>query len=160
MSPHANGQINTPVSDGINSSADCVPVLFCSERGDRVAAAHAGWKGLLSGVLKHTVAALESPACQLMCWLGPGIGPTAFEVRADVRDAFLCKNAQNAQAFMPFTACSWLADLYGLCRLELASLGIDNVFGGDLCTFTDPYHFYSFRRDGASGRMASLIWID
>ena len=140
-------------------TADCLPVLFCRDDGGKVAAAHAGWRGLLDGVLEATVAALDEPGERLLAWLGPAIGPTAFEVGEEVRAAFIARDPGAAAYFRPSPAGRWLADLYGLARLRLASVGLTRCYGGDFCTLTDASRFYSYRRDGVTGRMASLIWI-
>ena len=141
-------------------SADCVPVLICDTEGRQVAAAHAGWRGLANGVLEATVAAFEEPPGRLMAWLGPGIGPKAFEVGAEVREAFCRQDAGAVDAFRPSEGNRLLGDLYLLAARRLGSAGVGNIFGGGFCTYTDAGRFYSYRRDGAtSGRMASLIWI-
>jgi YfiH family protein len=140
-------------------TADCLPVLFCNAAGTRVAAAHAGWRGLLAGVLEQTAAAFEDPPQRLMAWLGPAIGPQAFEVGDEVRAEFAAESTASARHFRPHGAGHWLADLYGLARDRLASVGIDQVSGGGLCTLSDPARFFSYRRDGVTGRMASLIWL-
>jgi YfiH family protein len=140
-------------------TADCLPVLFCNAAGTRVAAAHAGWRGLLAGVLEQTVAAFADPPAELLAWLGPAIGPQAFEVGDEVREAFIAKDAASAGHFRAHGAGHWLADLYGLARHRLARAGIGSVDGGGWCTFSDPARFFSFRRDGVTGRMASLIWL-
>ncbi|MCQ4311008.1 peptidoglycan editing factor PgeF [Pseudomonas stutzeri] len=141
-------------------TADCLPVLFCNRAGTRVAAAHAGWRGLASGMLESTVAAMQSPGEQLLVWLGPAIGPDAFEVGPEVREAFIEQHAVAAEAFRPsHNAGRYMADLYHLARIHLAACGVTAVFGGELCTFSDP-RFYSYRRTARTGRFASLIWID
>ena len=140
-------------------TADCLPVLFCDRRGTRVAAAHAGWRGLHAGVITEAVRVLESDPAELMVWLGPAIGPQAFEVGEEVVRAFVDKNGRNSAAFRQTDERHWLGDLYQLARTELSLLGIEGVFGGQECTFSDPQRFYSYRRDGATGRMASLIWL-
>jgi YfiH family protein len=139
-------------------TADCLPVLFCSEAGDELAAAHAGWRGLAAGVLEATVAAMRGRAETLLAWLGPAAGPQAYEVDAEVRDAFLARDSQAEAAFLPTRAGHWRIDLYLLARQRLASVGVDRVYGGGLCTISDAQRFYSYRRDPRSGRMASLIW--
>jgi len=141
-------------------TADCLPVLFCDQAGTRVAAAHAGWKGLLHGVLERTVEAMQCPSDQILAWMGPAITQPAFEVGPEVRMAFIAAQAQAEQAFIPGKGDRWHADLYALARMRLASTGIDQVFGSPTCTFSDSQRFYSFRRDGTTGRMASLIWIE
>ncbi|MDX1757281.1 MAG: peptidoglycan editing factor PgeF [Marinobacter sp.] len=143
-------------------TADCLPVLFCDLAGSRVAAVHAGWRGLCGGVLEQTVAALGRPPEQLLAWLGPAIGPEAFEVGGEVREAFVQADAQAASAFRASPAHSghYLADLYRLARQRLRSLGLTQIYGGEYCTVSDPTRFFSYRRDGITGRMASVIWIE
>lgn len=142
-------------------TADCLPVLFCNRDGDRVAAAHAGWRGLAGGVLESTVSSLGLPGAEIMAWLGPAIGPQTFEVGDEVRIAFTSRDAAAAQAFRPSGRMGhWLADLYLLARQDLARLGVQAVYGGGLCTYSDETRFFSYRRDGQCGRMASLIWLD
>lgn len=140
-------------------TADCLPVLFCADAGTCVAAAHAGWRGLAAGVLEATVAALPAEPAGLLAWLGPAIGPDAFEVGDEVRSAFVGRDAGAAAAFRPAGAGRWLADLYALARLRLAAAGVTRVSGGGWCTFDDRDRFYSYRRDGITGRMASLVWL-
>lgn len=138
-------------------TADCLPVLFCTRDGQHVGAAHAGWRGLLTGVLENTVRNLQSPASEVLAWLGPAIGPQRFEVGSEVRAAFLASDPASSSAFV---ACGdkWLADIYALARLRLKAVGVTSVHGGGMCTVSDEQHFFSYRRDGATGRMASLIW--
>ncbi len=140
-------------------TADCLPVLFCDRQGTRVAAAHAGWRGLAAGVLESTVRALAVDPGQLLAWLGPAIGPGAFEVGGEVRQAFVDWQAGAGRAFVVRENGHWSADLYELARMRLASVGVSAVFGGGFCTFRDRERFYSYRRDGTTGRMASLIWL-
>jgi YfiH family protein len=142
-------------------TADCLPVLFCNEQGDEVAAAHAGWRGLAAGVLEATVGAMSTPPRDLMAWLGPAAGPQAYEVGDEVREAFVDGDGDAADAFVATRAGHWRVDLYALARLRLAAAGIraERVFGGGLCTISDPARFYSHRRDQRTGRMASLIWF-
>lgn len=140
-------------------TADCLPVLFCDRRGTRVAAAHAGWRGLAGGILEASVAAMDTPPEDLHAWLGPAIGPAAFEVGDEVRDAFVARQPVANTAFIPSPSGRWLADLYTLARLRLAACGVRSVHGGGECTFADAQRFYSYRRDGDTGRMASLVWI-
>ena len=137
-------------------TADCLPVLFCSLDGQRVAAVHAGWRGLAGGVLEAALDAL-GPG-EYLAWLGPAIGPAAFEVGPEVRNAFLAFQPTAAAAFQETRPGHWLADLYGLARLRLAARGLDAVYGGEHCTFREAERFYSYRRDGVTGRMATLIW--
>ena len=141
-------------------TADCLPVLFCDTAGTVVAAAHAGWRGLQGGVLEATVAAMGVPAASLMAWLGPAIGPEAFEVGGEVRDAFMAGDPEAAEAFKPAANGKWLADIYHLARQHLARLGVTRVFGGGFCTVSENERFFSYRRDGKTGRMASLIWLN
>ncbi|MBV0933889.1 peptidoglycan editing factor PgeF [Marinobacterium weihaiense] len=142
-------------------TADCLPVLFAAVDGHCVAAAHAGWRGLLNGVLEATLAVFDAPE-QVTAWLGPAIGPAAFEVGAEVRDAFLAVDAGAELAFQPSPGHEgrWLADLYALARRRLLAAGIGSIRGGDACTHDEPEQFFSYRRDGQTGRMASLIWIE
>jgi YfiH family protein len=140
-------------------TADCLPVLFTDTGGSAVAAAHAGWRGLVSGVLEATVAHFADPG-EVMAWLGPAIGPQAFEVGAEVRDAFFAHHPQAVQAFRPNAAGRWLADIYALARQRLASVGVRRIYGGGLCTFSEADRFFSYRREHVTGRMASLIWMD
>ncbi len=139
-------------------TADCLPVLFCDLAGTRVAAAHAGWRGLAGGILEATVAALGDT--EMMAWLGPAIGPNSFEVDAPVRQAFLERLGDCREAFRQTDESHWHADLYALARITLARVGVTQVYGGDYCTHADPERFFSFRRDGQTGRMATLIWRD
>jgi YfiH family protein len=141
-------------------TADCLPVLFTDLAGTQVAAAHAGWRGLEAGILENTVQAMQAESPEIMAWLGPAIGPDAFEVGDEVREAFLRHDANAVEAFRPSPAGRWLADIYLLARQRLASVGIKQVYGGDLCTYSDEERFFSFRRDRETGRMASLIWIE
>jgi YfiH family protein len=140
-------------------TADCLPVLFCDRAGSRVAIAHAGWRGLSAGVLEATVRALQLPAEDILAWLGPAIGPRAFEVGDEVRQAFCAVDANASAAFVASRSGHWHADLYQLARQRLVRAGVTAVSGGDRCTFTEVDSFYSFRRDGTTGRMASLIWL-
>ncbi len=142
-------------------TADCLPVLFCNRQGTRVAAAHAGWRGLADGVLEATLAALDVPANELLCWLGPAIGPQAFEVGGEVRQQFCRQHREADVAFVRHNQArdSWLADIYQLARLRLARAGVVAIYGAGACTFTDREHFFSYRRDGQTGRMASVIWL-
>jgi len=140
-------------------TADCLPVLLCDRQGTRVAAVHAGWRGLAAGVVEAAVRRLAVPHDELLCWLGPAIGPRAFEVGPEVRALFLAGDASTASAFAPSPQGKWRADLYALARTRLRACGVRRVFGGGWCTHSDGRRFFSFRRDGVTGRMASLIWI-
>ncbi len=139
-------------------TADCLPVLLCSRDGGRVGAVHAGWRGLAAGVLEAAVAALDVPPADVLAWLGPAIGPSAFQVGPEVRAAFADTDPGAAAAFVSDGGDRWRADLHALARRRLAACGVEQVFGGGLCTFSDPARFYSYRRDGTTGRMAALIW--
>jgi YfiH family protein len=141
-------------------TADCLPVLFCDRGGSAVAAAHAGWRGLAAGVLEATVDALGIQPEQLLAWLGPAIGPAAFEVGTDVRDHFVAQRADAATAFVACPNGQWLADLYELARIRLRAAGVNGIYGGGWCTYTDRERFYSFRRERTTGRSASLIWLE
>jgi hypothetical protein len=150
-------------------TADCLPLLLCDEAGTVVAAAHAGWRGLAGGVVEATVRSMNVAPERLLVWLGPAIGPQVFEVGEEVRQAFMAHDPEAAKAFVPSPALGtqdsglstrkWLADIYLLARQRLALLGVKRVYGGGLCTYTDAERFYSYRRDQATGRMASLIWL-
>jgi YfiH family protein len=140
--------------------ADCLPVLLADERGEAVGVAHAGWRGLSSGVLEATVTAFPCRPSRLVAWLGPAIGPRVYEVGDEVRDAFLAHDASAASAFLPTRPGHWLADLYALARQRLAGCGVTRVAGGDFCTYSEPQRFYSFRRDRVTGRMAALVWLE
>ncbi|MEI6414722.1 MAG: peptidoglycan editing factor PgeF [Pseudomonadota bacterium] len=142
-------------------TADCLPILLCDRRGSRVAAVHAGWRGLAAGIIEATIRHLDVAPPTLLAWLGPAIGPDYFEVGAEVRAAFVACHADAALAFYPTPEGRWLADLFTLARQTLATCGVTAVYGGGLCTASDPSRFFSHRRDrGVTGRMASLIWIE
>jgi polyphenol oxidase len=139
--------------------ADCLPVFLSSEEGDRIGLAHAGWRGLAAGVVEATIDALDCEPKSLVAWLGPSIGPQAFEVGDDVRTAFVSKDPAAAAEFRPGRAGRFFADLPGLAKRRLAAAGVHSVYGGNCCTVSDPDRFFSYRRDGATGRMAALLWI-
>lgn len=140
-------------------TADCLPVLLCDRSGTRVAALHAGWRGLAAGVIEQGVRALAVPGSELLAWLGPAIGPEVFEVGSEVRAAFVAYDPQAGASFREQGASKYLADIYQLARQRLAALGVEAVYGGDFCTVRDAQRFYSYRRDGVTGRMAALIWL-
>jgi polyphenol oxidase len=140
-------------------TADCLPVLLCNRAGTKVAALHAGWRGLAGGVIEAGVKALGAPGSDLLAWLGPAIGPEVFEVGPEVRTAFVQHDAQAASAFRAARDGKYLADIYLLARLRLQRLGVAAVSGGGFCTVTERARFFSYRRDGATGRMAALIWL-
>ncbi|MBA1202582.1 peptidoglycan editing factor PgeF [Pseudomonas capeferrum] len=140
-------------------TADCLPVLFCDRAGTRVAAAHAGWRGLAGGVLEATLDRLALPAEDVLVWLGPAIGPRAFEVGLEVRDAFTSTHPQASEAFVAGErAGKLMADIYALARIRLAARGVTAVHGGGFCTVSDP-RFFSYRRTPHGGRFASLVWL-
>ncbi|MGN7743197.1 peptidoglycan editing factor PgeF [Pseudomonas sp. 22526] len=141
-------------------TADCLPALFCDRAGTRVAAAHAGWRGLAAGVLEATLNNLKVAPEDVLVWLGPAIGPQAFEVGPEVRDAFVRHLPPTEQAFVPsHNPGKFMADIYRLARLRLAACGVTAVYGGGFCTVSDP-RFYSYRRSPRTGRFASLIWLE
>ena len=139
-------------------TADCLPVIFASGDNAELAIAHAGWRGLAAGVLEATVRAMSTDPANLLAWLGPAISQPAFEVGGEVRDEFLAHDPTAADCFVENEYGRWQADLYGLARLRLGSAGVEQVSGGEYCTFSEPERFFSFRRDGACGRMASFVF--
>ncbi|WP_077529099.1 peptidoglycan editing factor PgeF [Vreelandella utahensis] len=161
----------TPVADAawtdqwgqacVVMTADCLPVLFCDDRATRVAVAHAGWRGLAAGVLESALGVFPDPS-RVLAYLGPAIGPSAFEVGDEVRATFTAEDPEAEGHFRPASPLgeTWYADLYGLARQRLETAGVNHVFGGSACTFWDEADFFSYRRDGTTGRMASLIWLD
>jgi hypothetical protein len=146
----------------VTMTADCLPVLLCDKAGTVVAAVHAGWRGLCDGVIEAAVNKLPVEHSEILAWLGPAIGPNAFEVGSEVRAQFIAKDAQAASAFQT-NGNKWLGDIYQIARQRLNYLGVTQIYGGsvneDFCTYTDATRFYSFRRDDVTGRMASLIWL-
>ena len=166
---NAAGAGQSPRADGIYSqqpgyvcavmTADCLPLLLSDADGQCVAAVHAGWRGLAAGVIEQAVTAMGQPGESLLAWLGPAIGPQAFEVGKDVYDSFVRSNSENAIAFTEHGD-RWLADLYQLARLSLSRAGIEQVTGGQYCTHSESDRFFSYRRDGVTGRMASIIWFE
>lgn len=140
-------------------AADCMPVLLAHDTGEAVGIAHAGWRGLAAGVLEAAVAAMGLPGDRILAWLGPAIGPDAYEVGAEVRAAFLDHDARAAAAFSPTRPGHWRLDLYAVARQRLAARGVTRVWGGGFCTYSDPGRFFSYRRDRASGRMGAAIWL-
>ncbi len=146
--------------------ADCLPILFCDHAGTVVGVIHAGWRGMAAGVIERTVSEIGgaySINARIMAWLGPAIGPTHFEVGEEVRHAFITHDKKAALAFFPHNLRNdgkWLADLFLLARQRLTKAGVADIYGGDECTFSDPAKFFSYRRDGNTGRMAGLIWLD
>jgi hypothetical protein len=140
-------------------AADCLPVLLADAGGSMVGVAHAGWRGLSAGVIEATVAAMGIPPARLLAWLGPAIGPAAYEVGADVRTAFLARDAASAGAFAPSRPGHWRLDLYAVARQRLAAMGVTRVSGGEHCTATEAALFYSYRKDQTAARMAAVIWL-
>lgn len=141
-------------------TADCLPVALCDRQGTRVAMVHAGWRGLCAGVIEAGVLALRVPGDELLAWLGPAIGPDAYEVGEEVRTAFVAHDPEAASAFRECAPGKWLADMYALARQRLAAMGVTAVSGSGFCTYRERERFFSYRRDGATGRMASLIWLE
>lgn len=141
-------------------TADCLPVLLCDKQGSVVGAAHAGWKGLAVGVIEATVQAMDVAPQNMMAWLGPAISQQAFEVGDEVRALFVDADPQAAAAFTPGQSGKWLADIYALARLRLNALGITQIYGGDYCTYRERERFFSYRRDGLTGRMGTFIWLE
>ena len=141
-------------------TADCMPVLLASDSGAGVAAAHAGWRGLAAGVIEATVRALALPPQSLLAWLGPAIGPAHFEIGAEVRDELLRADPQAEAAFVGNARGRYMADLAALARRRLEGLGIARIYGGDACTYAAPEDYFSYRRDGRTGRQATLIWLE
>ena len=139
-------------------TADCLPILFASDSGDTVAAAHAGWRGLAAGVIEATVQAMGTPPGSVVAWLGPAIGPQHFEVGAEVREAFLAADPNSGEAFESNPHGRFMADLGMLARRRLQRLGVSRIYGGGECTYTHADRYYSHRRDGITGRQATLIW--
>jgi len=141
-------------------TADCLPVVFTDRAGTRVGVSHAGWRGLVGGVLEATISVLGARPADLLAWLGPAISQPVFEVGDEVRDAFLQRSATHAAAFVPNAAGKYQADLYALARAALAEAGVSEVYGGGWCTHRQRDEFFSFRREPRTGRMATLAWLD
>lgn len=160
VSPQADGSFSRVAGKVcVVMTADCLPVLLCDKQGTIVAAAHAGWRGLAAGVIENTVKAMAVAPDTLLAWLGPAIGPEAFEVGPEVVTAFVDQDSKARHAFRQTSEQHWLADIYALARLRLQSIGITEISGGGLCTYSEAGRFYSFRRDKITGRMAALIWL-
>jgi len=138
-------------------TADCLPILLCGPNGSEVAAIHGGWRGLAAGVISETLSSMITAPDRLIAWLGPAISQPAFEVGEDVRQAFVGQETAAAECFEPNERARWQADLYALARLQLRTAGVGHVYGGEFCTFGDSHRFFSYRRDGQCGRMASFI---
>jgi len=158
--PNADASVGRRPGDVcVVKTADCLPVLLCTHDGAQVAAAHAGWRGLAAGVIEATVEAMDAAPGEMLAWLGPAISQPAFEVGAEVREAFVGRDPVAEAFFQANARGRWQADLYGLARLRLANLGVGRVSGGGLCTYADSDRFYSYRRDGATGRLVSFVAI-
>lgn len=174
-----NGELDTQNADAVYTSqarqvcailtADCLPVLFFSEKTHEIAAAHAGWRGLCAGILEATISKFTALPEDISVWLGPAIGPNTFEVGNDVFTAFTQNNSHAFTAFLPISSIKkangdseqkYLMDIYALAKQRMNKIGINRIFGGNLCTVTDKERFYSYRRDGVTGRLATCIWID
>jgi YfiH family protein len=140
--------------------ADCMPVVLAAQSADVIGIAHAGWRGLARGILEATLQAMQSRPRDILAWLGPAIGPRAYEIGAEVRQAFLAADRAAEPAFTPSRPGHWLLDLYAIARQRLARAGVARVFGGEFCTFTERERFFSFRRDGSSERMAAIAWLE
>ena len=140
-------------------TADCLPVLFANRAGTKVAVAHCGWRGLAAGVLAATVLAMDEDPAELLAWLGPAISQGAYEVGDSVRDAFLGLDSGHDACFIANDHGRWQANLYALARRMLSASGVEAIFGGGFCTYYDQRRFFSYRRQGQCGRMASLIWL-
>lgn len=141
-------------------TADCLPLLLCNRSGTRVAAVHAGWRGLADGVIEAAMAKFSEPGEELLAWLGPAIGPNEFEVGGEVRERFIAGNPADAAAFVAKGSGKWLADIYALARSRLQAANCGYIGGGNCCTVTESERFFSYRREGITGRMAALIWIE
>lgn len=156
--PVADAAIRRTAGVAAVLTADCLPILLAAESGSEIAALHAGWRGLAAGIIEATLSQLHSPPQTLQVWLGPAIGPCHFEVGSEVRAAFVTRQSADADAFTAHGD-RWQADLYLLARRRLQRLGVTRIFGGGFCTHCDGERFYSYRRDGSTGRMASLIQL-
>lgn len=158
--PHADGAVTrrrgTPCAVLV---ADCLPVLFASRSADAIGVAHAGWRGLAAGVIEATLDAMALPGSEVLAWLGPAIGARAYEVGAEVRDAFVARDPAAQAAFRPSRPGHWWLDLYAIARRRLAARGVAQVYGGGFCTHREPALFFSWRRERAAARMAAVIWL-
>ena len=159
--PRADAAVtSTPGKVAVVLTADCMPLFLADRAGTRVAVAHAGWRGLAAGVVEQALAALKAPARDVVAWMGPAIGPAAFEVGGEVKDAFERADPAASQAFAPHKPGKFLADLYALARQRLARAGVAEIHGGGFCTFTETGRFFSYRRVQRSGRMGAFIWME
>lgn len=161
--PDADASIATqPGIVCVVQTADCLPILFCDVAGTVVGAVHAGWRGLANGIVENTIVGMRNAgAGEILAWMGPAIGPQKFEVGLDVVSTFVTHDASSIDAFKSIAGQTgkYLANIYLLARQRLKKIGVEKIYGGGLCTFSDNQRFYSYRRDGVTGRMASLIWI-
>lgn len=161
MQPADAAVASAPREACVVMTADCLPVIFCDKDGTKVAAAHAGWRGLSAGVLEAALESMGVAPSDVLAWMGPAIGPKAYEVGDEVRQAFAAHSADAGKAFAPGKVPGkWWCDLYMLARQRLEAAGVASIHGGGFCTFTDKERFFSFRRDGECGRMATLVWIE
>ena len=159
--PRADASVtSTPGRVAVVLTADCMPLLLCDKAGRRVAVAHAGWRGMAAGVIERTVQALGAAPRDVLAWMGPAIGPDAFEVGPEVMDAFAQHDSAAHDGFSPGRPGKLMADLYALARRRLAKAGVLEVHGGGFCTFHDRARFFSYRRVQKSGRMGAFIWIE
>jgi YfiH family protein len=161
LKPEYDGSVTKTAGQAlVVMTADCLPLLLCDQTGTKVAAVHAGWRGLHAGIIEAAVRRFTDPST-LMVWMGPAISQAAFEVGQEVYDAFKAEDAANVACFDAVQGQSgkWMANLYGLARIRLMREGVNAIYGGEYCTYSDPNEFYSYRRDGQTGRMASLIWL-
>ena len=160
--PQADASVGSPGSPPCAVlTADCLPVVLCDTSGTRIGIAHAGWRGLASGVIASCIAFMDCPGRELLAWIGPAIGPESYEVGPEVRDACLAAAPGARLAFVPSPTRMgrWLANLYAIAACQLESLGVEHIYGSDLCTYRDKGRFFSHRRDGITGRFATLAWI-
>jgi len=140
-------------------TADCLPVFLCDQNGDQVAVIHAGWRGLLSGIIENAIDTFSQPGASLLAYMGPAIGPLAFEVGGEVRDLFMAESLESESGFVTGNNDDkWMADIYQLARVRLMRKGVDQIYGGTECTYSHQDKYFSYRRDGATGRMANIIW--
>lgn len=158
MEPEADAAVtSTPGCVLAVLTADCLPVVFAAKDGSEIAVAHAGWRGLAAGVLEATVAAMRTSPADVRAWLGPAAGPGAYEIGAEVFEAFAARDPRAQAAFVATRDGHWKVDLFALAKLRLADAGVADVHGGGVCTISDP-RFFSHRRDRTTGRMATLAW--
>lgn len=141
-------------------TADCLPILLCNRQGDKVAAIHAGWRGLAAGIIEKTLRHFDASPNDILVWLGPAIGPSQFEVGIEVYQTFTSHEIDAQLAFQQIDPQHFLADIYLLATQRFKAFGVNNIYGGEYCTVSEPSHFFSYRRDGITGRMASMIWIE